>query len=515
MLTFLLMSSVVVIPTTMQNIVGLCKPMNISDATPLLTWTSRTQNESLPVNNGSSIVGNHVTLNATFPEVLNVTSCEMRIWNGFTFTTTRSLVPVTDPAGAFTGVIDLDEFDWVIVTGIEKGMQVNITANFTNEDSDIMAWPGTLDSSEYTFANNIADMCSGYKPENDVILWNYDNDTLVIGCLNYDNTTIGTWTLSVQVGIDVTISNNASSIAYDTYYLQPRNQTYNIHVIGDSTNNDTWEIIRQDVEISNFFSPLVLVPTPQVLAGEEDIYNITWSCFDSNTEEIHLYSVWVSNNDGITFMIAVRNQTQTCYLWDSSGWLEDAYLFRIRAYSIDLNYPGLNLSDPPAGYLPGDYSDVFTHLSAGSGVSDPTMDVAVESASDIFYNEGETGNKIEWVPYVYSSGLMPGGFRYYVYLNGSLILEDYFRFFQGYNSIEIDVDDLTEGIYNYTLLFHNPGSSIGTVRDVVIVTVGPPLINNQPQTIIIIGLLGVTILIFRVFAGKSFWKSADTDDRLK
>ena len=50
---------------------------------PSLTWTSRTQNESLPLLNGSSAAGDHVVLNATFPDEMNVTRCEMRISNGF------------------------------------------------------------------------------------------------------------------------------------------------------------------------------------------------------------------------------------------------------------------------------------------------------------------------------------------------------------------------------------------------------------------------------------------------
>ena len=495
LLTFLLTSSVAVIyPVFLTNptMLGLSESNAISENTPLLTWTSRTQNESLPVNNGSSIVGDHVVLNATFPEELNVTLCEMRVWNGFTFTTNRSLISVTDPAGAFLDVINPEEFDWVTVVGIEKGMQVNITANFTNTDSDFMAWPGTMDPSEYTFANNIVDMCTGAKPENDVIVWNYNNDTLVIGCLNYDNTTIGNWTLTVQVGVDLTVANSSSTIIFDSYYLHPRNQTYSIHVIGNSTNGDSRELFRHDVEICNFFSPIVTVPFVEALQSDEDVYNITWSCTDENAEEVHFYSVWISSNDGVSFMLAARNQTQTWFLWDSSDWLDGNYVFRIRAYSVDLDYPGFDLSDPPAGYLPGDYSDGFSSSFSPSGGASLIHNVRVQSVSDFSFYEGSTGNSIVWQFYFenveYSAHTVT--IYYEIYRNGILLNHSQIDLAHTSVNLSIPLDDLSIGHYNYTLSFLNPGVSGGEFYDTVFVTVLlPPTTTKFPDSLLIFGLV--------------------------
>jgi len=184
-----------------------------------LTWTSRTQSEPQLLENGSTAVGDHVILNATFPDSFNITHCEMRVWSGFTYTTTRPLVVPTEPGGVYSGIIDPAQFDWVVIKGIEKNLTVNISCNFTNTDSDFMAWDGALDQSEYTYSNNILNMASGNIPETDSLIWTSDNDTMVLGCLNYDCTEIGNWTLNFQVGIDAIQSVNASSIEMDTYFI--------------------------------------------------------------------------------------------------------------------------------------------------------------------------------------------------------------------------------------------------------------------------------------------------------
>jgi len=517
LLTFSFLSSGPItssISTEHQHPIGIQESVTPSTDSPSLTWTSRTQNESLPLSNSSSAVGDHVVVNATFPEELNVTRCEMRIWNGFTYTTTRPLVTPTDPGGVFDGIIDPTQFDWVTITGIDKGMQVNVTGNFTNDDSDFMAWEGTLDQSEYTYANNILDMASGDWPENDVIIWESDNNTLVIGCLNYDGM-IGNWTLLLQVGADVSIRCNGSTISMDTYYLTARNKTYNIRAMGNSSTNDTWTIDRQNVEFCNFFAPELEVYYPLPLLIDDKTFNISWSCSDRNTDDVNYYSVWLSNTDGLSYMLLAQNLTRTWCFWNSTWWLEDDYIIRVRAYSLDFTIQGMtDVSNPPTGYWPGDYSDALSYQHAGwPGIYDPGIDVGIESAPDIFYNEGEIGNNIEWIPYFLNWGLVPGGFHYYVYRNNTLIIDDWYNFYQGYTSVSINVDCLSEGFYNYTLYFWNPGSSGGIVRDVVFVTVGPPL-HEAPQvspflllslqilfvvSITVVTLLGIIVLVNKGF----------------
>ena len=71
------------------------------------------------------------------------------------------------------------------------------------------------------------------------------------------------------------------------------------------------------------------------------------------------------------------NLTQTWFVWNASGYMEDDYMFRVRAYSLDFTVPGkADVSDPPAGYWPGDFSDGFSHpFEAGWPVCPPFQKV--------------------------------------------------------------------------------------------------------------------------------------------
>jgi hypothetical protein len=470
-----------------QNLIVAHESVTPSAEPPSLTWTSRAQNESIPVNNGSTLVGDHVVLNATFPEELNVTRCEMKVWSGFTYTITRPLViPSKYPGGAFSGLINHTEFDWVTITGIEKGLHVNVTCNFTVSDVDFMGWDGTQDPSEYAYDNNIVNMASGDKPENDVFFWESDSDTLILGCLNYCRE-IGNWTLYLKVGAEVITQSDSSTIIQDTYDLGAFNQTCSVNVTGYTETNATYTLMREEVHICNFFVPKVTVSVEPLLADERT-FNISWSTYDLNSDDVHLYWLWASDKYGYSYMLLAYNITDTWCSWNSSGWLENEYIVRVRAYSIDLTVLGKNeLSNPPYGYYPGDYGDGFSAtLSAGDVtggvIYDPNMDVGVYPASEVTYNEGETGHSIDWEFYVYNWGFSPSMIHYQIYRNQTLIIEDIHYFSTEQMVLSIDVDGLSEGTYNYTLRFVNPGSEGGLVQSSVFVIVNPSLSNSTPIT---------------------------------
>lgn len=424
-----------------------CVSENTNDVN--LTWTSRTQSEPQLLENGSIAAGDHVVVNASFPESFNITRCEMRIWNGFTFTTTRPLVNATDPGGVFTGIIDPAQFDWVVIKGIEKGLRVNITCNFTNRDSDFMAWDGTINQSLYTYSNNIVEMTSGDKPEHHSFTWTSDNDTLVLGCLNYAGG-IGNWTLLVQVGIDVSYSCTGSSISMDTYYFERVNQTCNILVTGIIVLSESFSLLRERVRICNFFAPNVTIHPIETLPSDDRTYNITWSSTDANADDVHYYTVWLSNNDGLSFMLMAQNLTRTWHLWNSSGWLEDDYMVRVRAYSVDFTVPGLaDVSDPPEGYWPGDYHDAFTPPfpagNVGHGLPPPYFTLDIDIVTNSSYVFGSTGNTITvHLTFTYH---VPTSIPYVVSDNGSFWLQGDYRPRSFSETFTINIDGLSIGYH--------------------------------------------------------------------
>ena len=441
---------------------------------PAITWISRTQQQPQLIENGSIAIGDHVILNASFPESYNITNCSIRIWNGFTFTTTRPLVPAHNPGGAFTGIINRDDFDWVIIKGIEKGLLVNISCNFTNSDSDFMAWDGSIDPDEYTYANNIAELASSNKPETDSFIWTSDNDTMVLGCLNYVNSS-GTWTPIVQVGADTCIKSLGSSVSLDTYFCGPSNGTYNVEAFGSSNTSENVAIDFSDVEICNFFAPRLSNISVLHLEEDENAFNISWSCQDSNADDINLFSLYLSNNDGYSFMLIALNRSQCWYIWNSTGWFNGYYIIKIRAYSIDISAKSpSNLIDISAGYWPGDYSEVLVDIGLAGDVhiGDPISDVHIVSLDDFSYVEGTNGNYLDWQIYLSSGYFYPSVFYYTLYRNDTIILYEKQHLFSrdGY-VVSVNIDNLTKGVYKFEITFRNPGTSGGTVRDVVYITV--------------------------------------------
>jgi len=427
----------------------------LCDEQSSVTWTSRTQPEPLSLENESCIAGDHIVVNATFHQELNVTRCEMRVWSGFTYTTTRPLVVPTDPGGVFSGIIDPAQFDWVVIKGIEKDLPVSISCNFTNNDCDFMAWDGTLDQSEYTYSNNMLDMASGDNPETDSLIWTSDNDTMVLGCLNYESTEIGNWTLNFQVGIDAIESVNASSIEMDTYFITRQNQTCSVCVTGYTDLNESIVLLKEQVRICNFFAPNVTI---------------------------------------------ARNLTRTWHLWDSSGWLEADYMVRVRAYSLDFSVPGLaDVSDPPRGYWPGDYGDgIFFPILAPPRIVYPLKDVCVRGPSDIVYELGASGNNIDWVFYYTGLGYWPQSIYYEIYRNSTLLSHGHQSFHHGDLTLSLNVDELLEGVYNYTLYYENPGDLGGFVRDVVFVFVDRPSINTTTPTNSLLSTFLLTFLVISI-----------------
>jgi hypothetical protein len=377
-----------IIYTTMNEMDGLNMPEDyiltvvgynsLNEPVLTLSWYSRDHPTQTTFTTGDSIAGDHVIVNASWTDGVNpgmpefaITSTEIKVLYGVLFYEEGPMVHATDPGGQFDGVIDPDQFAWVTVPDLNAGDTARIVCDFDTSDADIMAWPSSLAMEARTYANNIVDMASGDKPETDTIVLPEDGD-YDFGIMDYAGDG-GDYYLTVDTRLGLEPARvYDNTIELDTYYLLA-NQTYAILVDSDTGTNLRYSVETPSVTIGNFFAPIVTVPTPVETSAGSNVFDITWSSTDRNADDTPYYSLWLSNNDGMSFQLLAQNLTGTSYQWNSAGWLEDSYMVRVRAYSLDFTVAGMaDVSDPPAGYWPGDFGDGFSAAFNAGDVPPPS-----------------------------------------------------------------------------------------------------------------------------------------------
>ena len=446
-----------------------------------LTWTSRWSSTPQSIAKETEIVGDHVVLNATFAEDMNVARTEITLLDGFRFTTTRPTVEYTSTGWFF----DPDDFDWVQINGLKQGWPINISADFTNGDCDFWAWPSDFPMYSRNYGNNLLSMSTVDKPEKDSIIWTSDNDSMDIACLNYDGIP-GNWTLDLIAGHMTKIRTYGSTSNLDTYLLE-NNATVDIRIKGYTAGNNTLVYDLTDVRFSNYFAPHVWVDQPRNLGDYQ--YNITWTSSDLNADDVNYHSVWLSGDGGVSFQLLTRNLTQSFFVWDSHGYLmRDNYIARVRSYSLDFTSTMCGVDNPPNSYWPGDFSNALSFEfrggdvhSGGPSITAPSpYTIIVYSQPDITYTFGTTGNQITW------THSYPAAALYYV------VTIDGNHYQSGSSSnrvIIVSIDELSIGDYEFEVVVESSAS------DSVIVHVIPTPEESSLRTGLLTGISAGSAII--------------------
>jgi hypothetical protein len=439
--------------------------------------------------NESEIVGDHVVVNATFADGLNVIRTELTFLDGFRFSTTR---PLVIPEGIpFDPPWDPDFFDWIQINGLRRGMRINLTMHFTNGDSDLFGFPGEIPTEPFYLHDNALDMAGYDKPETDSIIWNSDSETMALACFNYEGTP-GNWTLDLVAGFFTRYSTDGRTAVFDTYNLG-RNSTVESSVIGHTSTNDTVVYNWTNVTFGNYFLPQITVNYPDHIGTY--LFNITWSSCDLNADDLNLFEVWVSSNGGASYQLLGRNLTQTWFVWNATGFLSrDDYRYRVRAYSVDIvAYPGPFISIP-FDYIPGDFADGYSPYFTPTGLPQVYFtDIYVNPAPDVTCQFGTSWNNITWTLDFNEGYEDPEMFIYVILLNDTFYEENEWK---GGNEIVVFIDDLPVGNHRMSINYWNPGSSGGTVMDTVLVHVYTVEIPSPTIGIAFIGAgLGFGIVV--------------------
>ncbi|MBD3158816.1 MAG: S8 family serine peptidase [Candidatus Lokiarchaeota archaeon] len=343
-----------------------------------LTWTSNDQTTPQTLEDGDVATGDHVVVNATYPEFnlpnlpeYEVTSIMSEFLSGLYETRTGDLVIPTSGYDPFSGAIELDEFAWEIVDGIKEGDTVKITGDFTNGDCDFMVWQYGTDNSTWTYGNNLMadDMATGDVPEKGQFTADFTG-AIAIGIFDYDGQP-GQYEVTVDTLAGDSATNPAGAmVTYDTYYLV-KNGTFQVRISATTGTNINLEVMNDGITFNNFFAPDI---TDVSVTGSGAEKLIEWTPYDLNAGDEHEFEVLVSADGGTTYQLLAKELTVTNYTWDSTGFEElDTYKIQVRVVDND---PSINrtIYELPGGNWPGltgrGFSDTF---SAGTvTVTEPT-----------------------------------------------------------------------------------------------------------------------------------------------
>jgi hypothetical protein len=296
---------------------------------PEITWSSRDNPNDSIIETDAIIAGDHAIIKADMEsEYLSIIKIEMMLHGRSPLNRTQSLV-----YNHHAAPMSQNDFDWLIVENITKGLMVNLEVNFSNTNCDIYAWwndeldTGDLDLSADLLGNQLATFS---KPENGSFIPNRSGD-LAIGCFNFSNST-GIWSILLNQ-TTFNFGTEKCSIEIDTYSLG-RNVECGMNVTGYASNGSEVRRNYTNLSITNFFAPEI--ENKSIEEIEIDILRVSWDIYDRNADDNHFYEIFFSRDYGDSWMLLAKDLNESLFEWDTTPFLtRDEYRLRIRAYDND------------------------------------------------------------------------------------------------------------------------------------------------------------------------------------
>ncbi|MHA2235757.1 MAG: hypothetical protein ACXABH_10535, partial [Candidatus Thorarchaeota archaeon] len=358
---------------------------DLGAATNVFNWTARDMTTPTTISASDVLTGDHVTIENTWtipavaglPEYSTITNTQIALLSGL-----YEVIPGTyaDPGGRDAWPIPLTDtafYVWETVEGISAGatVQVDLDAQGGSDPSfDVYDWAdadsdGEVDLDEIGATALLSvDNGGGGAAEGGSYVAAVSGDIAIrVFCWAW---AYGhqDYVLEVDTRASVDVDSLTAIASLDTYSFL-RNITMDIYLYCWTETDVVWTVDFGTLSFENFFPPVVTINAPVDLTG--DVYNFTWTATDQNADDSIYFQVWLSSDSGATYQLLAQNVTETFYVWDSSSFLErSTYMYRIRAYSVDLVYTagGASVADPPASYWPGNFADFFSGVFDGGAV---------------------------------------------------------------------------------------------------------------------------------------------------
>ncbi len=286
------------------------------------------------VADGDTVWGDHVVLNASYPEFnlpampeFEIGSTRLGFLAGVYYQHTGNQVVPSASYDPYTGApLDLTQFAFEYVPGIKAGDVVHVTCDFTIGDTDIFAYWASSDNSTWTYANDLMgnDMATGNVPETATFTAD-QSGTLVFAIFDY-SVQAGQYTLTVDSRVGVYATASAAQVNYDTYKLG-KNGTYSVQVYATTFTNLQYTVEYSNITFDNYFKPYMHTVS---VSGSGAAKTITWTYSDLNAQDNHTFQVYISGDDGETYQLIATGITSLSYQWDSTGFTHKNYKAMVR-----------------------------------------------------------------------------------------------------------------------------------------------------------------------------------------
>ncbi|MHA2355452.1 MAG: hypothetical protein ACXADC_09785 [Candidatus Thorarchaeota archaeon] len=465
-------------------------PDSISELNLEPQYESQLANDDPPISgtihDNDVITGDHVVINGTVtstPIGSNVASMLLHIeaMDRIKFNTTEPLVIPNSSYDPYTGPINHSQFAWVIVKGLARGVKTHLFCDFTNTDVDLFGWPGHLDQIEYSYSNNLLSGGFGH-PIVEVFIWEFENDTLVLGIFDYDLQP-GEFYLEVEQEAEIVdIASEANWVAYDTYNFL-RNITTLVIFEATLDLGLTYIYRFENVTFNNFFIPEVEILTPN---GGEDwsvgTHRITWNASDLNSDDELWFRIRISQDGGYFWYLLGSGffnwdggNGWYYYDWHLTGWPDSRHcLFEVWAFDNDTVYAGgpnpMHENDTIDSFWPAfkatDRSDnIFrSDPQIDPPMPDPVTPTTLSHPEDIDIPVGDDSQKITW------SVRASSPVTYTVYRNDTFILAGRID----WGLVEVPLVSLEEGHYIFKIHLSSAEEPMSDIVRVNVISSMPP-----------------------------------------